>query len=236
MNIISFSLWGDNPLYNIGAIKNADLALQIYPDWYCYYYCNKCVPEKTINELKKRNNTKIFIQNKIGNINSATDRFLAVDLPETERIIFRDTDSRLSNREKLAVDEWIYKNYDIHIMRDHPSHGWFIQAGMFGLKANKFKGEMNSVLNAFNFTNIKGQDQDFISAYLKYKINKENCSYIEHDPFYAKKPFPQNAKRGADNGGVYFIGQRIEVENELDVYDSNVYEAVIKEITDIECK
>jgi len=31
--IISFSLWGDNPVYTQGAIRNAELAKEIYPDW-----------------------------------------------------------------------------------------------------------------------------------------------------------------------------------------------------------
>ena len=31
--VISFSLWGKNPTYTIGAIKNAELASQFYPDF-----------------------------------------------------------------------------------------------------------------------------------------------------------------------------------------------------------
>jgi len=33
--IISFSLWGDNPIYTQGAIRNAELAKEVYPDWVC---------------------------------------------------------------------------------------------------------------------------------------------------------------------------------------------------------
>jgi hypothetical protein len=33
MKYISFSLWGDKPIYNVGAIKNAELWKNIYPDW-----------------------------------------------------------------------------------------------------------------------------------------------------------------------------------------------------------
>jgi len=36
--VISFSLWGDNPTYNIGAIKNAKLALDYYPDFECWFW------------------------------------------------------------------------------------------------------------------------------------------------------------------------------------------------------
>ena len=33
--IISFSLWGNNAVYVLNALVNADLALKIYPDWIC---------------------------------------------------------------------------------------------------------------------------------------------------------------------------------------------------------
>jgi hypothetical protein len=36
--VLSFSLWGDKPIYNIGAIKNAYLAKHFYPDFECWYY------------------------------------------------------------------------------------------------------------------------------------------------------------------------------------------------------
>ena len=36
--IISFSLWGDKPQYVVGAIKNAELAKEIFPEWKCRFY------------------------------------------------------------------------------------------------------------------------------------------------------------------------------------------------------
>jgi len=33
--IITFSLWGDKPIYNIGAIKNAELAKTFYTEFEC---------------------------------------------------------------------------------------------------------------------------------------------------------------------------------------------------------
>ena len=49
--VISFSLWGDNPIYTIGAIKNAELAKEIYPDWTCRYYIGKSTPLEIVNKL-----------------------------------------------------------------------------------------------------------------------------------------------------------------------------------------
>lgn len=52
--VISFSLYGDNPKYTIGAIKNVDLQLnqKIYKDWIFRFYVNNSVPKKIIDELK----------------------------------------------------------------------------------------------------------------------------------------------------------------------------------------
>ena len=38
LKIISFCLWGDLPKYNVGAIRNAELAQKIYPDWICRFH------------------------------------------------------------------------------------------------------------------------------------------------------------------------------------------------------
>ena len=38
MKLITFSLWGQDPKYLVGAIRNAELASEIYPDWICRFY------------------------------------------------------------------------------------------------------------------------------------------------------------------------------------------------------
>ena len=50
--VISFSLWGDNPKYTIGAIRNAELIETIYPGWIGRFYCGESVPKEIVNELK----------------------------------------------------------------------------------------------------------------------------------------------------------------------------------------
>ena len=38
MKYVSFSLWGNDPFYNVGAIRNAELMPTIYPDWKMVLY------------------------------------------------------------------------------------------------------------------------------------------------------------------------------------------------------
>ena len=57
--IISFTVWGDNPIYTIGALKNADLAKDIYPNWICRYYLGSSTPKDIINSLEGKDNVDI---------------------------------------------------------------------------------------------------------------------------------------------------------------------------------
>jgi hypothetical protein len=50
--IISFSLYGNSPMYNIGCIENAKLKKEIFKDWIMRVYYNNSVPQETISELK----------------------------------------------------------------------------------------------------------------------------------------------------------------------------------------
>lgn len=135
--VLSFSLWGDIPKYTIGALKNADLALKLYPDFECWFYIHKnSVPINIINKLSKFSNAKIFF--KEGDLNKIKPmcwRFESISDSNVEIMICRDTDSRISIREKMAVDEWIHSKCYLHIIRDHKIfHVYKIFGGMFGIK------------------------------------------------------------------------------------------------------
>lgn len=39
--VITFSLWGDKPIYMIGSIENAKFAQTYYPDFECWFYIHK---------------------------------------------------------------------------------------------------------------------------------------------------------------------------------------------------
>ena len=42
--------------------------------------------------------------------------------PAVDRYLVRDTDSRLSARERFAVEQWVQSGTALHTMRDHPKH------------------------------------------------------------------------------------------------------------------
>lgn len=213
MKYLSFSLWGDKPIYNVGAIRNAELWKEIYPEWKMVVFYDNSVPEETIQKLKSMD---VICEDMTGkNIYGMFWRFFAVDLPDSEYSMFRDTDSRISVREKLAVDEWLSSGKTLHVMRDHPYHmipcgndKLGILGGMWGIKSKKIP--LTKMINSYpNKGKIfYGEDQTFLkNIYSLFEKDR-----LTHDDFFEKKPFPIKRIEGR------FIGERID-ENESPVTD-----------------
>ena len=219
MKVISFSLWGDKPTYTVGAVKNADLAATLFPDWTCVFYCFSSVPKEIIAELKSRKN--VIVRMIDGDYNSEDSRgmfhrFLPADEEGVEYMMSRDTDSRLSERERLAVEEWLASGADLHVMRDHPYHNAPMLGGMWGVKGGKLKG-ISRDMEEFQPSSDKGQDQSFLWEWVWSKVHEDEITCCVHDPFFQNAPFPTGATRGEENGGVWFVGQ---VFDENDKYNS----------------
>jgi hypothetical protein len=209
VKVISYSLWGDNPTYTIGAIRNADLAATLFPDWTCVFYCFDSVPVEIIKQLESRPN--VLVRRVYGEYNPSDSRgmfhrFLPADEEGVEYMMSRDTDSRLSERERLAVEAWLASGADLHVMRDHPYHGAPMLGGMWGVKGGRLKGIAHD-MEEFQPSSDKGQDQAFLWEWVWDKVRDGELSVCIHDPFFQKTPFPAGATRGKENGGVTFIGQ-----------------------------
>ena len=204
--VISYSLWGDNPMYTVGAIKNAELAKKIYPDWTCRYYIGKSTPISVVNDLIKFDNTEIFVMNEQSNWVGLFWRFYAASDQNVDIMISRDTDSRLNKREKEAVDEWLASDKDFHIMRDHPYHATEILGGMWGVRRGLLIG-MTSAIKEYTKGDFWQVDQNFLKEKVYPAIiNKA----LVHDEFFEKKPFPtpRVSRR--------FVGQAFDADdNEL---------------------
>ena len=113
--IVSFSLWGDIPMYNAGAVSNAKLLPLIYPGWDMIVYYDNTVPANTISELKTLNVTLCNMTEK--NISPAFWRYYIIDNKDYNYCIFRDCDSRVSEREAKLVNEWIQSKKILHVIK-----------------------------------------------------------------------------------------------------------------------
>jgi hypothetical protein len=146
------------------------------------------VPEEIIEKLREFNNTKIII--KSGDLTNETCkprmwRFEAIDDPEVEIMMSRDTDTRFTIREKMAVDEWLSSNKVFHIMRDHPCHDYNIMAGMFGTKKIEKIPNWKRLIDNYFSTNLCFYDQLFLRDAI-YPHIKDNS--IIHATFHQFEP------------------------------------------------
>ena len=205
--VISYSLWGSNPKYTVGAIKNASLAKEIYPNWISRFYCANDVPNPIIFQLEEMSGVEVISVDVSGSWKFTTERFLAIDDSEIEIVIFRDTDSRINNREKQAVGEWLKSSKSLHIMKDHPFHGGFpILAGMWGLKTKNHKIEIRKLLNCYVNIEQYHYDQIFLKEFVWSKFKED---YIAHDEFFLKQPFPSKRE------GLDYVGKPFNADDSI---------------------
>jgi hypothetical protein len=189
--VISFSLWGNKPMYTIGAIKNAELAKILYPDFECWFYIHEeTVPNEIVEQLQTFDNTKIIF--KSGDLNSIKPmmwRFEAIDDLEVEIMMSRDTDTRFILREKMAVEEWLNSDSVFHIMRDHPCHNQKIMGGMFGTKKIPKIPNWSTIMNNVVQTTSYMYDQNFLMDYIYPHIIE---SSLIHASFHKIEPNCRN--------------------------------------------
>ena len=219
VKVISFSLWGDKSQYTIGSIRNAELAKDLYPDFECWFYIHKeSVPKNIVNELLQISNVKIIF--KYGDINLSRPmmwRFEAIDDPKVEVMLSRDTDTRIWNREVIAVNEWLQSDKIFHIMRDHPHHDFKILGGMFGTKKINNFNWLEKMILIYQYGD-RMYDQDFLKEII-YPLVIDNC--LIHASFHRyeehSKPFSTSF-----NENYNFVGEYVYADDSRSLPHINI--------------
>jgi hypothetical protein len=186
--IISFCLYGDNPLYFKGAIKNLEQYQKTYPDCKCYFYVRQGdVSDVMIDELESKGGKVIKCVNNVNWFMMFT-RFLPFENKNNEFYLSRDTDGRLIHREVKAIEQWIESGKKFHIIRDHPWHNAPILGGMWGAKNLNLKNIRLMIMQwCLMYINQdesnekqKGPDQFFLTN--MYKLVKDEI--FSQDEFF----------------------------------------------------
>jgi hypothetical protein len=184
MRAVSFSLYGNDPRYTIGAIKNAILGSRYFPfedGFRLVFYCGQSVEEWVISTLNLVKGVKIVRMSEAENNTARLWRYLAFSDLQFEVVICRDADARLSFRDRIAHEEWEQSGLDYHIIKDHPSgHNYPISAGMFAGKTAKLR-DMAELIAENNPGDFYTTDQAFLEKVI-YPWVKD--SVLIHDPFY----------------------------------------------------
>ena len=146
--IISFSLYGNKPNFQVGAITNVIEANRVYPDWQCRFYTTD--DELICSQLE-------YLGAEVIRMHDWPDgnmfwRFLAVD--DADVCLSRDADSVVNEREAAAVKEWLEEtNYQWHAMHDYwAGHRKIsMMGGMWGYRHYQNESEIPKDKPVFNF-------------------------------------------------------------------------------------
>lgn len=197
--VISFSVWGDNKDYLVGARRNAEIAPKVYPGWETWFY----VERGTKVDLEDLATKVIYYESEPGS-DGMFQRFRPMQDPSVDIFISRDCDSRLSDRERQAVLHWEKSDKQFHAMRDHPAHAIPVLGGMWGAKRDHLINidYMYKQLCMSKNGNYFDDQRGLFNFY-----NIFPGLFLEHDTFnrFNGIPFPKHSKM------IYgtFVGQRI---------------------------
>ena len=211
------SLYGGDPKYTYGAIRNAQLRSLYFPGWTLRIYLEKyqnnstkypMVPFKIIQKLVQLGADIKYVDPEAVKIAPMMWRFLVADDRSVDYFIIRDCDSRFSDRDALVVEEWIASDKAFHCIRDHPSHGRFaISGGLWGGQPKRLRQILHKsfeeMMHGYRAKYL--QDMNFLGHVVWTKVR--NNTYC-HDSFTCKKwasshPFPV-ARKGTEHLGQVF--------------------------------
>ena len=190
-NIISFSLWGNHPKYLHGAMRNVQLAPDLYPGWTCRFYCDDSVPGTFLEKLKSHGAEVVLKPAPATFYEGLLWRFEVISDSRVERFLIRDADSVINIRERVAVDEWLQSDRHFHLMRDYFSHTELILAGMWG-GVTGILPSTDELLDNFSTTSgpTSNFDQAFLRAMVWPTVKQSVLIHDRHFRCFDSKPFP----------------------------------------------
>lgn len=206
MKVVSYSLWGNTPKYTVGALRNAELVSLYYPGWEAWFYIGSSTDKSVVSALRNRS-AKVIEMEEPGDWRGMFWRFEPASDPNVEVMISRDCDSRISQREVEAVNDWLSSGLPFHIMRDHPWHGTEILGGMWGAR-HPLLLNMREWIKNYDKGDFWQVDQNFLKL-----LYPHVAPYAKvHDDFFEKRPWPTPRK------SLEFVGQVFD-ENEMTVME-----------------
>lgn len=139
--------------------------------------------------------------------------------------LFRDLDSRPTQREMDAVKEWQASKHILHVMRDHPAHDMPILAGMWGMKLGAKPGVREALraifLDIFRKSStyysydepVGSQDQSILETYI-WPVFRSLA--LVHDSYHCQRfgksrPWPSQRLKGANN----YVGAPVALNSTL---------------------
>jgi hypothetical protein len=138
-----------------------------WPGWTFRVYLGDGVPDSVIQKIKMFGGEVVKVEGAYQSREcSIFWRFFALEDRTATRILFRDTDSRLTFSGLEAVKEWMASPHFIQVMHDHEYHNVPVMAGAWGVVPGlinpKLVAAWRAQGKAQNGTCKWGVDQDWL--------------------------------------------------------------------------
>lgn len=207
--VVAFSLWGDCDKYLVGAVENAKLMPTIYPGWEAWFYVpctddSNIKLERTICEITSLGaKTACWLPD----IPGMYQRFIVADDPTVEYFAVRDADSRLSLREKAAVDQFIASGRILHSCRDHVAHCRGLNGGLWSARGGclpHMETLIREWLKKLNRPFEYNDDQEFLGRYIWTRFSMHSMQHDSCCNYQDSLPFPTRRE------GYRFVGEVFE--------------------------
>lgn len=124
MKAFSFCLYGSTPYYYTGLLENIRIIQEFFPDFSIYVYRGQCDPSWVLPE-----GIIVIDTGKAGPINML---FRYKVCEEAEIGFIRDADSRITERDRWCIEDFLSSPFSYHVIRDHIWHKSKIMGGLFG--------------------------------------------------------------------------------------------------------
>lgn len=216
--VFSFSLFGSENKYCKGLLKNIAIIEKEFPDWKVWVYCGDGIPEDILLQLSEYPFVKL-IPTMVCGMENKFHRFFSIDDPEVEISIIRDADSRIYERDKECINEFIKSNQLAQIIRDHPNHNHPIMAGMWGIKRGLLDVKISDLFTKWvvSYSTLSfWDDTHFLSHEIYPRIMYNSIIFDEFnrfEPMHIKYSFKTQIENGE-----HFVGQVYEYDTKGNEY------------------
>ena len=215
--VIAFGLYGRNPKYTTGAIRNMELVPSYFPGWTCRFYMTSDVPAEVREKLTAMGAEIIDIPDGLGYVAGMFWRFLVAADSTVDRYIIRDSDSRLNARDAIAVQEWVLSQRKVHIQRDHVNHCIPMNGGMWGGTKDAVPN-MVELINDWPNKDEYGVDLHFLEMVIYPLVQHDALAHDSYccDRFQGSRPFPSKRFPNYQHVGQVFDSKDVARLTDID--------------------
>jgi hypothetical protein len=183
LNVFSYCIYGTNPKYVEGMVKNLEQIRDHYPTFHTWIVVGNDVSPEYIEKYESFQNVKLIHFPLTGG-RLTTFRFFPIDDPSVGCMIVRDADSRITERDRECIRRFMESDFTVYTIRDHYYHKCPLMSGQWGVKRTSAHPEFRFE-DAYNTLKEKlpsgldyyGNDEYFTRHYIYPTFGKNMIAF-----------------------------------------------------------